>query len=165
MSVTSLPNSGGKRPIRLNLGVSSLSKDFLYLFAYVFYEVCNYIVCFGWFCTLVELSFIKIRNHLLQATHKLVSHKFLMSESNWMEHTVFATLLHYCVNSGGGKIFVPLVLGQDWKSAASTGGDMCKGGFLGVRFIGLGNSLPGGTVKATLLEALKIRAGNALKSL
>lgn len=124
------------------------------------------IVCFGWFCILVELlSFIKIRNHLLQATHKLVSHKFLTSESNSMEHTAFATLLHCCVKSVGKKIFVPVVLGQDWKSAASTGGDMCKGGFLGVRFNGLGNSLPGGTVKATLLEALKIRAGSALKSM
>lgn len=40
---------------------------------------------------------------------------------------------------------------------------MCKRGFLGVRFIGLGNSLPGGTVKATLLEALKTRAGSALE--
>lgn len=99
----------------------------------------------------------------MQATHKLVSHKFLASESNSAEHIAFATLLHYCVNSVGKKIFVPLVLGQDWKSAASTGGDMCKRGFLGVRFIGLGNSLPGGTVKATLPEALNTRAGNALK--
>lgn len=44
---------------------------------------------------------------------------------------------------------------------------MCKRDFLGVRFIGLGNGLPGGTVKAALLqvlEALKTRAGNTLKS-
>lgn len=162
MSVTSLLNSGGKRPIRLSFGVCSLSKDSLSLFAY---EVCNYIVCLTWCCTLVELlSFIKIRNHLLQAIHKLVSHKFLMNESYSVEPTPFAILLHYHVNAMGKNVFVPLALGQDWKGAANTGGNMSKGGFLGVRCIWLQNSVSGGTVRASLLEAFKVRAGNALKS-
>lgn len=69
-----------------------------------------------------------MKHYLLQATHKWISHKLLASGSNLVEHTEFATFLHYCVNSVGKKIF-----GQYWKSAASTAGDMCKSGFLGKR--------------------------------
>lgn len=111
-------------------------------------------------CNLWKLEIIYCRQH----TSWYRVNSWRVKVSRWStQHTAFATLLHYCVNSVGKKIFVPLALGQDWKSAASTGGDMCKRGFLGVRFIGLGNSLPGGTVKAALLEALKTRAGSALE--
>lgn len=77
----------------------------------------------------------------MQATHELVSHKFLMSESDSVEHRAFAALLHYCVNSVGKKVFVPLILGQDWKSAAGIGGDVCKR-FLGSEIYWAGDSVP-----------------------
>lgn len=71
-----------------------------------------------------NLYFIEILNYVLLATQKLLSHKFLVSQSNSVVCTVFATLLCYYINSTGKKIFVPLMIGQDWKSAVSTGGDV-----------------------------------------
>lgn len=73
---------------------------------------------------MVKLSFIKIRNYLLQEAHKLVSHQFLSSKNNPVEHTAFATLLQYFLNSVGKKILVALVLGQDWQSSMSIDGDV-----------------------------------------
>lgn len=100
-----------------------------------------------------------MKHYLLQATHKRVSHKLRANGSNLVEYTEFATFLHYCVNSEEKKI------GRVLQAQEGTCVKKVSWGNLFFCFLlGIGTSLPGGPVKATLLEAPETRAGKTRKS-